>query len=182
VKADEPVHADAVILLMGSIADRLLQVDDLFEQGLADNLLIVREGSVAYRQLEERGAHFTGNTEQVRNAAVDLGIPADNITILPGDALSTLSEAIIVRKHLIVNPDIDTVILATSASHSRRASMIFETAFRKKNMPVVMLTKPSDYSDFNPSRWWRRKEDIQKVLGEYVRIASFILDEKKWLK
>lgn len=182
VKADEPVYADAMVLLMGSIADRVLQVDDLYKQGKADRLLIVREGMGAYKQLEERGVRFIGNTEQVRDALIALGIPPDSITVLPGDALSTLSEAIIVRKHLLKNPDIDTLLLVTSATHSRRATMIFRTAFRKKEMPVYVVSMPSQYSSFDPDRWWRRKEDVQKVLSEYVKICSFILSEKRGLK
>jgi len=181
VKEDGPVHADAIILLMGSVADRVLQTADMYNTSMADRLIIVKEGMGAYKKLEERGAKYIGNTEQVTNALHVLGIHNDSITVLPGDALSTLSEAIIVRKFLTHNPGIDTVMIVTSATHSRRASIIFKTAFRKKDMPLHVVTIPSTYSAFEPEQWWRRKEDIQKVLSEYVKIASFVLIEKRHL-
>ena len=176
-----PAHADAMLMLMGSIPDRILQTADLYNEGLADRLLIVQEGMGAYKSLEERGVRFIGDTEQAKNALTALGVPADSITVLPGDALSTLSEAIITGKYLTGNPAIDTLMIVTSATHSRRASMIFRTAFRKKDIPVCVITVPSEYSGFEPGKWWRRKEDIQKVLSEYVKIASFVFIEKKWL-
>ena len=176
-----PGHADALLMLTGSIPDRVLQTADLYNDGLADRLLIVQEGMGAYKRLEARGVKFIGDTEQAKNALTALGVPADSITVLPGDALSTLSEAIITRKYLTGNPAIDTLMIVTSATHSRRASMIFRTAFRKKDIPVCVITVPSEYSGFEPGKWWRRKEDIQKVLSEYVKIASFFFIEKKWL-
>ena len=40
VKEDNPVHADVMVMLMGSFADRILQVADLYEQGVAGKVSI----------------------------------------------------------------------------------------------------------------------------------------------
>jgi len=182
IRDDDPVHGDAMVLLMGGISDRVLQAVDLYNEGKASRMIIVEESMGVYKKLEKRGVRIVSNTAQVVNAAVALGVPIDSINILQGDAESTMTEAMVVRDYLINDDKTDTIIIVTSPTHSRRASMIFTTAFRKKEMPVYVVSMPSKYSSFDSDYWWRRKEDIQKVLSEYVKIGSFILAEKKWLK
>ncbi len=178
IKKDSPVHADAMVMLMGSIPDRVLETYDLYKAGFAHRLILVEESMGAYRELEARGAHIISNTQQCRNAAIALGIPADSIIVLPGDARSTQQEAIIIREFLKVRPGIDTILLVTSSDHTRRASMIFKKAFEKSGMQVVVYSCPSKYSKYNGKGWWKQKEGIQVVLFESIKIANFLFIEK----
>lgn len=182
MKDDLPTHADAMVLLMGSFPERVIQAVDLYHDGRADRLMIVHESMGPYKLLESRGAVILTNTEQARNSAVALGMPADGITILPGDARSTLNEAVIIRNYLVGKPDIDTIILVSSPAHMRRASMIFKTALRDYERPMYIGCSPSAYSSFNPDRWWRRKEDAQAVLSEFVKIGSFVMFERRGMR
>lgn len=178
IKKDNPVRADALVILMGSIPDRILEAADLYKAGLADRVVIVEESMGAYRELETRGAHIISNTQQCRNAAIALGIPSENIIVLPGDARSTQQEAIKVREYMKARPGIDTILLVTSSNHTRRASMLFEKAFNKSGMQIVVYSCPSKYSNFNGKGWWKQKENIQVVLFEYIKIANFLFIEK----
>jgi uncharacterized SAM-binding protein YcdF (DUF218 family) len=182
VKEDVPVHADAIVILMGSISDRVLQTVDLYKQGLARKVIIVEESMGANKALEARGIRIISNTNQVLNALATLGVPADSIIILPGDATSTQMEAEIIRKYIITKPDIDTLLLVSSAPHTRRASMIFKSAFRKAKEPIAILCSPSAYTNFDAKNWWRNKEGIQTVLMEYVKMANFVLFDRRELK
>jgi hypothetical protein len=60
--------------------------------------------------------------------------------------------------------------------------MIFESAFRKKNIPVTILCSPSRFTKFDPDDWWKDKEGIQQVLLEYLKIANFLLFDKRQLR
>jgi len=182
VKEDSTEHADAIVMLMGSIADRVLQVADLYEQEISGKIILVEERMGAFKELEERGARIIRNSTQVRNALVELGIPGDSITVIPGDAVSTQMEAVIIRNFLITKPEIESVLLVSSAPHMRRAFMIFTATFKNLDHPVEVLCSPSSYSSFNAHRWWRRKEDIQRVVLEYIKMGSFVLFEKKKLR
>ena len=82
-----PAHADAMLMLMGSIPDRILQTADLYNEGLADRLLIVQEGMGAYKSLEERGVKFIGDTEQAK--ALTARSPCRQHNSATGDALHT---------------------------------------------------------------------------------------------
>jgi len=181
VKENVPDHADALVILMGNFPERVLEAVDLYNNGGACRLIIVQESMGPYRLLEAKGADILSTTEQAYNSAVALGIPEDSITILPGDARSTLNEAVIIRDYLADKPEIDTLILVSSPTHTRRASMIFTSAFEVRGVPIYVGCSPSSYSGFQPEKWWRRKEDAQAVISELVKIMSFQLFEKKQL-
>ena len=181
IKRDPPHKSDAMVLLMGSIPDRVLQAADVYRQGLANKLIIVQESMASYRKLQERGVHFQNTTQQCFEAAVELGIPADSIIILPGDARSTQQEATIVREYIRLHPEISSITLVTSPDHTRRASMIFGKAFRKQNMPVTVQCSPSKYNGYTGIGWWKNKEGIQAVMMEYLKIINFLVFEGRRL-
>ena len=182
VKEELPPRADALVILMGSFPERVLQAFDLYRDGRADRIVIVEESMGPYQNLEERGVRIETNSEQAVRSLITLGVPADSITLLPGDARSTLDEAVAVRDFLYHKPGADTLILVSSAAHMRRAALIFNRALRSQPVPVTIGCSPSSYSGFNPDKWWRRKEDIQSVMSEYLKICSFLLFEKRELK
>ncbi len=177
-KEDALPHADAMILLMGSFPERVLQSVDLYHEGIADRLIIVYESMGAYQALEDRGATVIRTTEQARDVAVALGVPDSCITMLPGDARSTLDEALVVREYIAASPCLDTLILVSSPAHMRRAYIIFKNVLQNQEKKVYIGCSPSAYSSFKPEKWWRRKEDIQSVISEYIKILSFIFIEK----
>jgi len=50
---------------------------------VAEQVIFADVDVSAYEKLDERGFHISSNTELVYDAAVTLGIPGSNITILP---------------------------------------------------------------------------------------------------
>jgi len=178
VRDDKPAHADAVVLLMGGIADRVLQVADLNRNGVAPGVIIVTESMGAYRALEGRGIMLISSTVQIRSTLTQLGVPADSIVILPGDARSTLQEAEAIRKYIGSDQRIDTLVLVSSSYHMRRAGMIFEAAMKESGREVTVLCSPSEYTNFRARGWWKHKEEIQAVISEYIKIGSFIFIER----
>ncbi|NSW94701.1 MAG: YdcF family protein [Bacteroidales bacterium] len=179
VKDDGPVHGDAMVLLTGSIADRVLETADKFKEGDASKVIIVTESMGEYKSLEERGIKLINSTNQISKALVELGVPSDRITVLPGDAESTMEEATIIDNYLTSQTDIDTIILVSSKTHTRRASIIFNHVLRKSGKKITILCSPSRYTGFNAEKWWTNKEDIQDVVLEYIKLASFVLFEKE---
>ena len=182
VKEDIPVHADVTVMLMGSIPDRVLQVADLYNRGISGKIWIVEESIGNYHALEERGVKVVRNCTRARQALIELGIPEDSIVIIPGDAVSTQMEAVKVSESLDSKPEIKSVLIVSSASHMRRASVIFTTAFRQLEHPVAVYICPSSYSQFHASRWWKNREDIQQVVFEYMKLGSFYLFDRKELR
>jgi uncharacterized SAM-binding protein YcdF (DUF218 family) len=173
VKKDPPIHSDAIVMLMGSIPDRVLETLDIYKSGYSNRIILVEESMGAYRELEKRGAYITSNTAQCSTTLVKLGVTPDHITCLPGDAQSTQDETVIVREYLRTQPGIDTLTLVSSSDHTRRSSMIFAKAFKKRGMPVVVYCSPSKYTNYTGIGWWKSKEGIQTVMMEYLKIGNF---------
>jgi len=181
VKENVPAHADALVVLMGNFPERVLQAADLYSAGRADQVIIVEESMGAYRGLEERGVSIISKTTQAKESCIALGIPPEKITILPGDARSTLTEAVIIRDYLRTTGGIDSLVLVSSPYHLHRASLIFDKALDKSEPPVWIGCSPSAYANYNATGWWRQKEDIQDVLSEMIKLMSFRLIEQRQL-
>lgn len=181
IKEDHPEKADAIVLLTGSIADRVLQAADIYQSGYAEKIIIAEEYMGAYKELEERGFSIISKTTQTKKALVFFDVPPDSIIILSGDAESTMSEALIIRNYISQNSYIDTILLVTSSWHTRRASIIFKKAFSEMETPATVLSIPSAYNKFNAEKWWQSKEDIQVVILEYMKLMNFLLFEKNKL-
>jgi uncharacterized SAM-binding protein YcdF (DUF218 family) len=182
VQKDEVPHGDVIVVLMGSLADRLLEAQEIYQNGKADKLLFVEGISDEYKELKARGADIVSGAKQAQKAAIAMGIPDTNIIILPGDAQSTVQEALLIREYLINRKEIDTLILVTSSSHTRRAGMIFRTVFKYSTSNIYISLYPSSFTDFDAPRWWHRKDDIEAVLLEYMKLFSFIIFERKDIK
>lgn len=175
VKHDKLSHADAIVVLMGSVSDRMLQAIDLYQAGYANKIIMVMENMGNYLALEQRGIHITGGTEQCVIVAESLGVPPENIIILPGNALSTQQEATAVKSYLKINKAIDTLIIVSSSAHMRRASMIFTEALKGLDRKITILASPNKYTGFTGTGWWKNKEGIQIVGTEYLKILNFLL-------
>jgi uncharacterized SAM-binding protein YcdF (DUF218 family) len=182
VKDDMPVHADVMVLLTGTIADRVLEMDDLYSEKVAGKIWMVQDNLGPQSELEKRGVKLMPVSMQSRNAMIGLGIPSDSIHVLSGRAASTQMEAVIIRDFLQAQSGIDTLLLVTSSSHTRRAYHIFKTAFKSLENPPVLLCSASRYTEFHAERWWKSKEDIQDVVYESVKMAGFLLFDKRKLK
>ena len=178
VRQDKLQKADAMVLLMGSFPERILHATDLYKTGVAGKLIYAEEGSGALQLLRERGVILESSTEICRRVAITLGIPPDSIILLPGKAQSTQMEAIIVRDFLKTKPGIDTLIIVTSAAHTRRAGMIFGKALGEMDNQIVIYTSPSKYSGYTGVKWWKDREDIQQVVFEYIKMLNFLVFEQ----
>lgn len=182
IKVNQNVHVDAIVLLMGSITDRVLQASDLYQSGAGDRLIIVEGSNDGYGELTARGADMISGTHQVSKAAISLGIPKDSITILSGGAQSTSEEALIIRSYLRSKPEIDSLILVTLSPHARRAAIIFIKVFKGAEKKVFIGCGPNQYTNFNPNKWWKSKDDIETVLLEYIKLMHFVLFESRKLE
>lgn len=182
VTEELPDHADAMVLLMGTFPPRVLQAVDLYSEGRTGRIIIVNEYRGPYKMLTDKGVEVIGTTAQASNALITLGIPSDSITILPGEAQSTLNEAMVTMDYLSQHHEIKSLILVSSPSHMRRAKLIFRKAIIYSGLQVNVFCSPSKYTGFNPDKWWKDKEDIQIVLSEYLKLTSFMLFEKRTLK
>lgn len=172
-------RADAIVILMGSIPDRFLAAVDAYNMHYAEKILIVEENMLGLNYLREMGYDVHTNSEQCASLLIQVGVSEEQIVIISGNARSTLMEAQAIKKWLSDHPQTDTLLLVSSASHMRRAHMIFDHILNHKaSHQIVIFTYPSKYSGYNASKWYASKEDIQTTLSEYLKMLSFIFVER----
>jgi uncharacterized SAM-binding protein YcdF (DUF218 family) len=85
ISTDPPVKADALVVLMGSIADRVLHTADLYQKGYAPAVILVEENMTGIDSLRARAVQVTSTSTHCINYLQQLGIPGDSIVLLPGD-------------------------------------------------------------------------------------------------
>jgi uncharacterized SAM-binding protein YcdF (DUF218 family) len=178
VAEDEPQKSDIIVLLMGSGPDRMLGAVDLYHAEYAGEVLMVRNMVRGYDLVVSQGVKIPHDTDIAKEVAVQLRVPEEKITVLPGDALSTQNEAIQVREYLKSEPDIDSLIIVTSKSHSGRAKKIFIKAMESIDREIKVLSCPTEYDDFNAEKWWQNREDLKRGALEYLKLMHFYVKDQ----
>jgi uncharacterized SAM-binding protein YcdF (DUF218 family) len=176
VAQDEPEPADLIVVLMGGGSERILGAVDLYKEGYGSRIIMVQNNHPGYEVLETRGVKLPREPELAAMAAVQLGVPEEAILILPGDAESTLDEAMIVAEYFKQALPADRVLLVTSKSHSLRSAYLFRWAFRQCQLDTEVLSCPTPYDTFNAPNWWRTRGDAKQVVMEYIKLVASVVE------
>jgi uncharacterized SAM-binding protein YcdF (DUF218 family) len=178
VEEDDIAEIDdaVIVLLMGSVGDRALGAVDLYEQGKAESILMVRSHLPGYEELQERGITISGDVDNSHTVLVESGVDEEDITIIPGAAQSTQDEAVAIAQYLKNRRDVDTILLVTSKFHSHRSELIFNKALA--DLDVEIYSAPTPYDPFQARGWYKDREDIQSVVTEYIKLANYFVLER----
>lgn len=172
------LKADAAVILMGSIADRVLQAADTYKSGLTGRLVIVNNIQYGSEALEPYGVHIPNFTKLSVTALRQLGVPDSSIIHLPGRANSTRDEADTIASWIMRTPGIKTLAVISSAPHTRRAVMIFNDSFSDKGLQIDVISVPSRYSEFNAQKWWTKRSSAKQVFLEWIKLFFFVTVEQ----
>src|SRR5690554_4462545 len=74
VAEDEIAESDIIVVLMGSIPDRVLEAADIYNEGYSDQIVMVNSHMVGYDDLLERGVEIPGHAQVTYMAADALGV------------------------------------------------------------------------------------------------------------
>lgn len=182
VVMDELQESDMIVVLMGSVYDRILEAADLYDEGYSDRIVLINSYITAKDIIINRGIKVYGNTLLSKMAAIDLGIPEEDVLILEGNSRSTQDEALTIREYIRNNREIESIILVTSKYHSGRAKQIFKKALSVLGREIDIYSSPSKYDPSNVNQWWRNREDFQWVVLEYLKLVNFYFWEQFLLK
>ena len=182
VVEDELQESDMIVVLMGSVYDRILEAADLYDEGYSDKIVMINSYITAKDIIVNRGVKVYGNALLSKMAVIELGIPEEDVIVLDGNSRSTQDEALTIREYIGNNREIESIILVTSKFHSGRAKKIFEKALSVLDREIDIYCSPSKYDSSNVNQWWRNREDFQWVIFEYLKLANFYFREQFLLK
>ena len=164
--------ADAIVVLSGSSAyiERTQKAAELYRQGRAPLVLLTNDHTRGgWSNALQRNPYFV---ERATDELIKAGVPAERIKIMPGLAAGTHDEALILRDYALAQR-LRSVLVVTSAYHSRRALRTLRQTFAGTGTTVGL--EPAPIGSTTPSTffWWSRPEGWRIVAGEYVKLGYY---------
>lgn len=152
--------ADAIVVLGGG-AERLTTAVTLYKQGYAPELWYTGDVTPA-------GTLLTIESQLARQAAIDMGVPADAIHLLP--TTSTWEDGQQIAA-LVKRTSIKRILVVTSWYHGRRGLCVVRQGLRGSGAQVYY--QAASDSLFGPDNWWIKEEGLVSVFNEYIKIGFY---------
>lgn len=168
----ETGKADALVVLSGSAAyaERAAAAASLYREGRAPVVLLTDDGGLGgWSQAERRNPPF------VELAAAELrrgGVPAEAVRVLDARPTSTHDEAEAVRAY-VEGRGLRSLLVVTSAYHSRRALWTWRRVFRGSGVEVGLEPAPAGRRTPAAWSWWLSPEGWREVAGEHVKLVYY---------
>ena len=166
--------ADAIVVLGGShtYVERTQKAAEIYNRGVAPKIYLTDDGEQSgWSQTEQRNPPFV---ELARKSLISQGVPAENIEILEPRVSGTIDEARILSEKA-KSVQLNSLLIVTSAYHTRRAFGTFQKVFDEKNQTTQLgiTSPPTGEQTPPPYRWWLSRFGWQFVAGEYVKSIAY---------
>ena len=165
-------RADAIIVLSGSAAykERTQMAAALYKQGIAPIIFITNDGERAgWSRRERTNPTFV---ELAQRELIANGVSPDAIVILPVVVSGTDQEAGLLASEIDARP-IKSLLIVTSAYHTRRALRTFDKILAGKGVEIGIVHAPVGERTPKPEFWWLSPRGWSSVAGEYVKLAVY---------
>lgn len=167
--------ADAIVVLSGSLPDRMLEAVDLYQAHLAPRIILTRGLALpGLAVLRRRGGSVPELHEENLMIAQQLGVPAAAVALIPTPVSSTMAEAQVVVDYLNAQ-GLKSILLVTSKTHARRAGMTFRHVAGDS---VQIAVCPSPYDPFTTETWWHERGVVRRVVTEYAKLLNFVFVDR----
>lgn len=175
-----PQGADAIVVLSGAseYTERTRHAAELFRRGVAPKIILTNDDlRGGWNSEQQRNTYFVERAaDELRRA----GVPTDKIEALPEPVASTYDEAVRVRAYASER-GIKTIVVVTSAYHSRRARWTMRRVLGESGVRVALSpVMPGGNSDGGvqtpaASSWWLSARGWRSVVPEYPKIVYYRL-------
>ena len=166
---------DVIVVLSGSATfrERTREAARLFFAGRARRILITNDNEQGpWSSSDQRNLFFYERSlEQLRNA----GVPSESIEVLMQPVTSTYDETEVVRNYAQQH-GLHSILIVTSAYHSRRALWVFTRVFRDTGIQIGLDAVPPGQQSPSPATWWLRLRGWQQVPTEYVKMVYYLIN------
>jgi len=166
---DTPLNrADVIVVLSGSAVykERTQRAAEYYRQGLAERVLLTNDNLRGeWSSAEQRNPFFY---ERARDNLLRLGVPAERVEVLPQPVSNTYDEAQALKEYAVANR-LRSLLVVTSAYHSRRALWTLSQVFAGTGIEIGLQSVETGEQTPAPLTWWLHLSGWQMVGGEYVK-------------
>jgi len=166
--------ADAIVILGGSAnyKERTHEAAKLLLEGHSQHILLTNDNTRGpWSSSEQRNPFFYERAFQELRAA---GIPENSVELLIKPVSSTNEEAEVVRQYAQEHK-LRSVLVVTSAYHSRRALWVFSRVFRETGIQVGLEGATTGAESPHPAIWWLTARGWKLVPTEYVKMIYYVI-------
>lgn len=171
VRAD-PSHADVLVVLAGSstYVERTHLAARLFKERRAPVILLTNDNEQGgWSEAGQRNPFFV---ERAIDELVGAGVPHAAIEVIPAAVTSTYDEARALREYAVTH-NLRTLLVVTSAYHSRRALWTMRRVFHGSGVEVGLEPAAPAAPTPSPALWWLSRRGWKSVAGEYVKLIYY---------
>ena len=168
VTRSELASADVLVLLSGApnYAERAQRAAELWHERRAPRIVVTNDGTRGpWSQAQQRNPFFYERTLVELQRA---GVPAESVQVLPQVVGSTFDEAQAIKSYAEAN-GIRSVLVVTSAYHSRRALWTYRRVFSNEDTVIGVSPAAGEGS----ALWWLTIEGWRTVPVEYVKLIYY---------
>lgn len=165
---------DAIVVLSGSATfrERVQHAAALYKVGVAHKIVLTNDnlrGGWSTAAQRNPFYHELAKEELVRS-----GVPAQNIEIIMVPTLGTHDEAEKLKQYCEKH-GVRSIVVVTSAYHSRRALWTFRQVFRNSNRTIGIDPAAAGIQTPSPGTWWLNRFGWSLVPNEYMKLAGYWL-------
>ena len=177
VVREELPQADCIVVLSGAseYVERTRHAAELLQRGVAPKIVLTNDNlRGGWNSAAQRNPFFVEReAEELRRA----GVPAERIEALPEPVASTYDEAVRLRAYASEH-GLGSVLVVTSAYHSRRALWTMRRVFRASGVRVgVSPSAAGGAAEPTPTAfvWWLSARGWRSVAPEYPKLVYYWL-------
>jgi len=170
-----PLHnADVIVVMSGSAVfrERTQRAAEYYRQGLAPRILLTNDNQRGeWSSAEQRNPFFY---ERSRNNLLLLHVPAEHVEVIQQPVTGTYEEAQVLREYAVTH-GLRSLLIVTSAYHSRRALWTLNRVFAGTGIELSVQSIEAGEQTPPPLTWWLHFRGWRMVVGEYVKNVYYRL-------
>jgi uncharacterized SAM-binding protein YcdF (DUF218 family) len=167
-------RADAIVVMSGSATfrERARHAAALYNQGRAPAIVLTNDhlrGS--WSPAEQRNPfYYELSRDELRRA----GVPDEKIAVIMVPITGTYDEAVLLKDYAVAH-QLGSLLIVTSAYHSRRALWTFRHVFQGTGKSIGIDPAGTGLETPNAATWWLYRLGWQMVPNEYVKLGFYWL-------
>jgi uncharacterized SAM-binding protein YcdF (DUF218 family) len=167
-------RADAIVVMSGSATfrERAQHAAALFNEGRAPRIVLTNDHlKSSWSQEEQRNPYYYERSiDELRRA----GVPDDRIAVIMVPIRSTYDEAVALKDYSEAN-HLSSLLVVTSAYHSRRAFWTFRRVFEGSGKLIGIDPAEPRIESPAAATWWLHRLGWEMVPKEYGKIFVYWL-------
>lgn len=166
--------ADAIVVFSGSATyeERTQRAAELYRKGVASRIILTNDGGQGgWSSTEQRNPFFY---EMARDNLLRFGVPASHIEVVYPPVSGTYEEASVVRNYAEMRA-LRSLLIVTSAYHSRRALWTLRRVFVDSPIAIGLEAVETGNQTPSPLTWWLHVRGWQMIPEEYVKTIYYYL-------